>query len=103
VAAAFGENSQQYASLGFAPRKPAQQTVESKAQAHLKMLATRKARQTLGKVQKAKIHGVVPAPAPAPVPMSVGSAPTADSPSPSPATGSGPGAGVSNGTSNGSH
>jgi hypothetical protein len=101
VAAAFGENSQQYASLGFAPRKPAQQTVESKAQAHLKMLATRKARQTLGKVQKAKIHGVVPAPAP--VPMSVGSAPTADSPSPSPATGSGPGAGVSNGTSNGSH
>jgi hypothetical protein len=103
VAAAFGENSQQYASLGFAPRKPAQQTVESKAQAHLKMLATRKARQTLGKVQKAKIHGVVPAPAPAPAPVPVGSAPTADSPSPSPATGSGPGAGVSNGTSNGSH
>ena len=34
VAAAFGESSAQYASLGFAPRKPAQKTVESKAQAH---------------------------------------------------------------------
>jgi hypothetical protein len=103
VAAAFGESSAQYASLGFAPRKPAQQTVESKAQAHLKMLATRKARQTLGKLQKAKIHGV----APAPVPVSVGSAAAADSPSPSPSpatpTAGGPGAGVSNGTSNGSH
>jgi hypothetical protein len=101
VAAAFGESSAQYASLGFAPRKPAQKTVESKAQAHVKMLATRKARQTMGKLQKAKIHGVAPAPVP------VRGAAAADSPSPSPSpatpTAGGPGAGVSNGTSNGSH
>jgi hypothetical protein len=99
VAAAFGENSQQYASLGFALRKPAQKSVESKAQAHVKMLATRKARQTMGRLQKAKIHGV----APAPVPVSVGGAAAADSPSPATQTAGGPGAGVSNGTSNGSH
>jgi hypothetical protein len=100
VAAAFGENSQQYASLGFALRKPAQKSVESKAQAHVKMLATRKARQTVGRLQKAKIHGVVPAPvsdSPSPSPS-----PSPSSPSPATLTG-GPGAGVSNGTSNGSH
>jgi hypothetical protein len=63
VASAFGDQSSQYASLGFAPRKVAQKSAESKAQAVNKLLATRAARHTMGKRQKAEIHGDVSAPA----------------------------------------
>ena len=94
VAAAYGEASTQYGSLGFSPRKPAQKTAAEKAQAVTKLLATREARHTMGKVQKSKITGVVPgapaspisapatvvtAPSPAPVAtaVTVASAPAA--------------------------
>jgi hypothetical protein len=59
VTIAFGEHSTEYASLGFSPRKPAQKSAESTARAVAKTLATRAARHTLGKVQKAGIHGAV--------------------------------------------
>ena len=61
VAAAYGEQSTQYASLGFAPRKPAQKSAKTKAQAVDKLLATRAARHTMGKQQRAKIFGDLPA------------------------------------------
>jgi hypothetical protein len=62
VTSMFGEQSAQYASLGFTPRKPAQKSAKSKATAVDKTLATRAARHTMGKNQKAEIHGVVAAP-----------------------------------------
>jgi hypothetical protein len=65
VAAAHGEQSEQYASLGFEPRKPAQKSAKTKAQAVDKLLATRAARHTMGTQQRAKIFGELPA-APAP-------------------------------------
>jgi hypothetical protein len=60
VAAAYGERSTQYASLGFEPRKPAQKSAKTKAQAVDKLLATRTARHTMGKQQRAQIFGVLP-------------------------------------------
>jgi hypothetical protein len=52
------------AEFGISPRKAAVKTVDTKATAIAKSLATRKARHTLGKNQKKDIHGTVPAPAP---------------------------------------
>jgi hypothetical protein len=60
VAAAFGEQSTQYASLGFEPRKPAEKSAKTKAEAVEKALATRAARHTMGKRQRAKIIGQLP-------------------------------------------
>ena len=60
--------------FGLAPRKRTNPTPATKAAAALKAKATREARGTKGKKQKAAIHGVVPettpeaAPAPAPAP-----------------------------------
>jgi hypothetical protein len=81
VTVMFGEQSAQYASLGFTPRKPTQKSAASKATAVAKTLATREARHTMGKNQKAEIHGVVPVPASsgsAAAPVVTGSAPTAN-------------------------
>jgi hypothetical protein len=65
IALAFGEQSTQFTSLGFVPRKQAVKSAEVKAQAVKKLRATREARHTMGSVQKSKIFGTVPA-APAP-------------------------------------
>jgi hypothetical protein len=43
--------------FGFTPRKPRSTNVQTKAAAAEKVVATRKARNTMGKKQKAKIHG----------------------------------------------
>jgi hypothetical protein len=58
--ALYGELSPEFASFGFKPRKTPQRTVESKQQAAEKLRATRAARHTMGKRQRAAIHGVVP-------------------------------------------
>jgi uncharacterized membrane protein YgcG len=52
--------------FGVVPRKRTAPSAATKAAAAAKSLATRKARGTLGKKQKQKIHGNVAAPAPAP-------------------------------------
>lgn len=54
---AFGPTSPKLAAFGFAPPKQATWTPEQKAAASAKRLATRKARKTLGKKQKAKVKG----------------------------------------------
>ncbi len=59
AAGLFGENSPEFASFGFLPKKVAQRTLESKTDAAEKVRATRVARHTMGKRQKAAIHGVV--------------------------------------------
>jgi hypothetical protein len=76
------------ADFGYTPRKKATKTVETKAAAVAKTLATRTARHTMGSRQKAKVHGTVPA-APAadaqpvvtttPAPVAT-SSPTSESP-----------------------
>ncbi len=60
AAGTFGETSPEFSSFGFAPKKVAHRTVESKAEAAEKLRATRVARHTMGKRQRAAIHGVVP-------------------------------------------
>jgi hypothetical protein len=65
----FGTAVEPLADFGLTPRKaPAPQTVEQKAAAATKREATRQARHTMGKRQKASIKGTVPSattPAPA--------------------------------------
>ena len=57
----FGDKLDVLSDFGLSPhKKPAPLTVEQKTQAAEKRAATRVARHTLGKVQKSKIHGVVP-------------------------------------------
>ncbi len=63
VAGLYGENSAEFASFGFKPKKVAQRTPLSKVEAAEKLRATRAARHTMGKVQRSTIHGVVPTPA----------------------------------------
>jgi hypothetical protein len=77
---AFGQNSPTLADFGFAPPKTATLTPEDKAKRVAKALATRKARGTLGKKQKAAIKGTVPTTAPA-TPPSPAPAPTTAAPS----------------------
>jgi hypothetical protein len=58
------------ADFGFTARKQAQTSVDTKATAVEKSLATRAARHTMGPRQKAKVKGTVaPAAAPAPAPV----------------------------------
>ena len=64
AAALYGELSPEFASFGFTPRKAPQRTVESKAGAAAKLRATRVARHTMGKRQRAAIHGAAPTNAP---------------------------------------
>jgi hypothetical protein len=59
VVAAFGERSEASAAFGFEPRKTAYVTVEKRALAVEKTLATRAARHTMGSRQRAQIHGTV--------------------------------------------
>jgi hypothetical protein len=65
VIAAFGEDSEKLAHFGFAPTKKPQFTEEQKAAIAKKRTATRKARKTMGKRQKANVTGAnTPAPTP---------------------------------------
>jgi hypothetical protein len=86
VVAQFGDtqdSSQKLGDFGFTPRKVRSKKVKVKAAAADKVLATRKARSTLGKNQKAKIKGTA-----APQPTQVGStatAPATPAASPAPA------------------
>jgi len=66
VMAAFGRQSPVLASFGFSPMHVPFMTAEQRAIAVKKAKATRKARGTMGKKQKAQIKGAVPT-APAPV------------------------------------
>ncbi|HTQ09311.1 MAG TPA: hypothetical protein VMI31_04500, partial [Fimbriimonadaceae bacterium] len=52
------------AQFGFTPRKTATQDTATKSLAVQKRAATRKARHTMGKNQKAGVHGTVPSAAP---------------------------------------
>jgi hypothetical protein len=61
AAALFGDTSDEYAALGFTPRKPSKTTVATRYVATEKSKATREARGTKGKNQKKTIHGTVPA------------------------------------------
>jgi hypothetical protein len=61
VIGAFGPTAPELASFGFSPPKVATLTTEQKQAAVLKRNATRVARRTMGKRQKAKIKGGVPA------------------------------------------
>lgn len=66
VRATFGNNPDVLADFGLAPHKvPAPKTVKTKTVAVQKALATRTARHTMGKVQKAAITGTPAATAPA--------------------------------------
>ncbi len=82
VAGLFGEHSMEFASFGFKPKKVPQRTVESKAQAAEKLRATRLARHTLGKRQKASIHGMPATPKadPAVPPALAASVPSSSTP-----------------------
>lgn len=74
----FGEQSEVSASFGFSPRKTAHVKVETRAQAVLKLRATREAHGTMGSRQKAAIHGDIETPAPSePVVTTPGPAPVA--------------------------
>jgi hypothetical protein len=67
AAAAFGSGSPQFQTLGFTPpRTRKATTVEEKAVAAARRVATRVLRGTKGSRQKASIHGTVPAPTAAP-------------------------------------
>jgi hypothetical protein len=57
IIGAFGPTSPKLAAFGFSPPKQTTWTPEQKAAAAAKRLATRKARKTLGKKQKAKVKG----------------------------------------------
>jgi hypothetical protein len=90
AAAQFGVGSEAYLALGFAPPKPRQRSAQSIAQAVQQNLATRKARNTMGRKQRLAIRGVVPAassqpvassqPATAPVTPANGTTSTSSSP-----------------------
>jgi hypothetical protein len=59
----FGNQADALADFGLVPPKvPTPPTVETKASAVAKRNATRQARHTMGKTQKAKIKGSVPTP-----------------------------------------
>jgi hypothetical protein len=74
----FAGSLETLAEFGLKPRKlPVALTSDEKAAAALKAKATRKARNTMGPRQKAKIKGTVPATAPAT--SSTASTPTASS------------------------
>ena len=71
VLSVFGASSKEYAALGFQPKKRSEPDLQTRAAAADKLRATRAARHTMGKKQRAAIHGVVaPVPAtPSPVPV----------------------------------
>jgi hypothetical protein len=77
---AFDGSIDALADFGLVPRKPHVISPEKKAAATAKALATRAARHTMGKKQKAAIKGTVPATAPATPPAAP--APVAAPPTP---------------------
>jgi hypothetical protein len=62
----YSQSPDVLAAFGLEPRKRTEPSAATKAAAAAKSLATRKARGTLGKKQKQKIHGNVATPAAAP-------------------------------------
>jgi hypothetical protein len=87
---AFAGSIDTLADFGLTGRKPRVLTPEQKTAASTKAKATRAARHTLGKVQKAAIKGTVPTPAPATTPAAPAPAPApvpvpAPAPAPAPA------------------
>jgi hypothetical protein len=66
VMAAFGRESPKLASFGFALPKVPTLTSEQRSKAALRAAATRKARKTMGKKQKALVKGAVVASTPEP-------------------------------------
>jgi hypothetical protein len=61
VDSTYGLNSQAAQDMGFGPRKVGAKTVETKQAAAKQAAATREARHTMGKKQKLKVKGIVPA------------------------------------------
>lgn len=60
VMSAFGHDTSKLASFGFRPNKRPVLTSEQRSQAAYRALATRKARKTMGKKQKALVKGEAP-------------------------------------------
>ncbi|HEY2515257.1 MAG TPA: hypothetical protein VGI39_30530 [Polyangiaceae bacterium] len=92
----YGLQSQESQDIGFSPPKRTKPTVETKAQALLQSKATRKARGTMGKKEKAKIKGIVPTAPAAPAPQTTSTA-SAPAPTANVTNGAAPAA-TSNGT-----
>ena len=82
AAGVYGEGSPEFALFGFKPKRFAYRTVQVKAEAVEKLRATRAARHTMGKRQKAAIHGTVAASDGGPT----ATPPNGSAPSPSPVT-----------------
>ena len=76
----FGPDSPVLADFGFTPPKKAEMTPEAKVARAEKSAATRKARGTMGKKQKAKIKGTVPATGTTPAPSDPASPPASATP-----------------------
>jgi hypothetical protein len=83
---AFGQSSPVLADFGFSSPKRATLTPEEKVARALKAAATRKARGTASKKQKAKIKGTVATTAPATAPPVTPTAAPTVTPTPTPAT-----------------
>ena len=62
AAGLYGELSPEFASFGFKARRAAPRTAQSRADAAAKLRATRAARHTMGKRQRAAIHGAPDSP-----------------------------------------
>ncbi len=78
AAATVGENTPKYLSLGFPSRKVKTPTVATKQSGVVKRAETRIARNTMGKKQKAAIHGGGATPAkPQPAPPAAAATPSA--------------------------
>jgi hypothetical protein len=95
VANQFGPGTQTVSEFGFSPRKVGAKSAQTKADAVVKLRATRKARNTLGKRQKAGIKGTIPVPtapaepaitAPAATPAAVAPAVVTSAPNGAPVT-----------------
>ncbi len=82
----FSNDPETLADFSLSPRKKApKKKVSAKLQTVNKALATRKARHTMGKLQKKDVKGTVPAPQPAPSPA----APSPVQGTPAPGSGNG--------------
>ena len=76
----FGPDSPVLADFGFTPPKKVELTPEAKVARAEKSAATRKARGTMGKKQKAKIKGTAPVTGTAPAPSAPASPPASATP-----------------------
>jgi hypothetical protein len=80
LAATFGETSNEFAAFGFTPKKVRPVSVDTKATAARKRLATREARHTMGSRQKLEVTGATAPAASAPAATSVASQPAQPTP-----------------------